>query len=76
MAGYVAMGRVQGAQVRAVGWNGRSTDLPRPVAVPVDAAAHDRLDARTREPLDERWQRFRDQWAMTMFYLFDPESWR
>ncbi len=76
MAGYVAMGRVQGAQVRAIGWNGRSAASPRSVAGQADAATRDNLGGRAREPLGERWQRFREQCAMTTFYLFDPESWR
>lgn len=24
----------------------------------------------------ERWERFRERWAQTTFYLLDPESWR
>jgi hypothetical protein len=27
-------------------------------------------------PPSERWDRFRERWAQTTFYLFDPESWR
>jgi len=27
-------------------------------------------------PTWERWERLRESWAQTTFYLFDAESWR
>ena len=41
----------------------------RPVAGPVVARP-------VREVLAARWFIVREQWAMTTFYLFDPDSWR
>jgi hypothetical protein len=34
------------------------------------------VDRPLREFVAERWADFHEHWAMTTFYLFDPESWR
>jgi hypothetical protein len=40
------------------------------------AEPHPEPDRPLREVVGERWADFREQWAMTTFYLFDPDSWR
>ena len=76
MAGYVAMARVEGSGVRALGLTSRPpSDEPTGTDEPVGvvAAALEPDDGIT---LGEQWERLRDQLAMVTFYLTDPESWR
>ena len=77
MTGYVALERVDRISVRALAWQGsiRAGDVlgadgrPRPMVGPVD-------DRPLVERIGERWAIVREQWAITTFFLFDPESWR
>ena len=75
VAGYVAAARVAHADIR---W-GASTRplLDRPDPAPPTAPEVEDLAG---ESLDERlidwWAGVRESFAMTTFYLFDPESWR
>jgi hypothetical protein len=71
MAGYAASARIERVQPRLAQHDG-------PIHVTDDHAIDDpgpeAIDL-TR-PTWERWERFRESWAQTTFYLFDPESWR
>jgi hypothetical protein len=73
MAGYQAFGPVQRARGSAVPeWPSRAPD---PGSVPVvieELSAATALKARVRERLAIA----REQWSITTFYLFDPNSWR
>ena len=77
MAGYVALQRVDRVSMRALAWHGSVRDED---AVPSDGrpgVVVDLLDDRPLgERLVERWTIVREQWAITTFFLFDPESWR
>jgi len=78
MAGYATLGRLQGGRVRAVAWRGQDPAalLAEPWA-PVDIAEpRPEPDRPLREVIAERWADVREQWAMTTFYVCDPESWR
>lgn len=78
MAGYATLGRVQGGQVRAIAWRWPvRAELLAEAGPPVEPAEpHPELVRPLREVAAERWADLREQWAMTTFYLFDPESWR
>ncbi len=78
MAGYVALQRVDRVSVRALAWRGsaRVEDAARSEDR-VHLAARAAMDDRPLgERLVERWAIVREQWAITTFFLFDPESWR
>ena len=77
MAGYVALQRIDRVSVRALAWHGSMPveDAPK-CDGPADVGAG-QLEVRTlAERLAERWMIVREQWAMTTFFLLDPESWR
>ena len=73
MATYVVHARIDGVRPRR-----RERRLPGADVVERGrAVAVDDLD--TRHPDDDRgvdWERIREIWAQTTFYLFDPSSWR
>lgn len=74
MTGYAVVGRIERVQVHRAG-----EPLPEPAADLPPASAAD-LEELLGQPLDDQVrelvERFREQWAMTTFYLFDVESWR
>ena len=74
MAAYAAVARLEHVDVRRVPtWRAaedRSPD-PSPVATVEELAGRPFGEAAL-----EWWTSFREQVAMTTFYLFDPESWR
>jgi len=75
VAGYVAAARVAHAEIR---WGGTTRpEQDRPSGAP---AAPIEVESLAGESLDERltawWADLREQWAITTFYLFDPQSWR
>lgn len=76
MRGYATLARIDPSGVRVT----RSRGVPVPsTAVPVDAVPepHAVVDAQERpHQLAELAGTIREQWAMTTFYLFHPESWR
>jgi hypothetical protein len=79
MNGYVALERVRPHGVRAATWRRAGIELTVPSAF--ETALQGDLvlpgDPRpVRERLGERWAIVREQWTITTFYLFDPESWR
>jgi hypothetical protein len=75
MTGYAAFGRVERGRVREPeGW--ASSDAWTMSVEP--ARIDERATAALRPPdgLEARLARLREAWAMTTFYLFDPDSWR
>lgn len=76
MAGYVAMARVSGAQVRALAWDGRAPwdrDCADDGVVAEHAAT---IEDPWIDELAERIARARETLAIMTFYLTDAESWR
>ena len=75
MAGYVAAARVAHADIR---WGGTSRQLQdRPAAAPpAPLEVEDLAGESPDERLGAWWANLREQWAITTFYLFDPQSWR
>lgn len=71
MASYAVTGRIERVQPRLA----RHDDARTPSRGPaVEEATAEAIDlGRTTS---EWWERFRERWAQTTFYLFDPESWR
>ncbi len=86
MAGYVALQRIDRVSVRALAWHGSirvegTVRRERPAVIGAGRLAERSLAGPLRErPLperiSERWAIVREQWAITTFFLFDPESWR
>lgn len=81
MAAYVALGRVEGGRVHAVAWGASVPGHRAPADRPAARGAHavpapEARAARLGSALRDRWRTLREQWAMTTFYLFDPDSWR
>jgi len=75
MRGYAALARIDASSVHV----GRALPrTPDPVHCPAPAATlHPRLAARrVASRAAEVLETLREQWAITTFYLFDPESWR
>jgi hypothetical protein len=77
MAAYVATERIVRARPRfvgsALGWSGRDAVTVGTEWVARTVPTEDRpLDGRLRDALDQ----FREGWAQTTFFLFDPNSWR
>ena len=75
VAGYVAAVRMVRADVRLAG-TARPL-LDRPIR---EIGSNFEVEELSGRPFGERlldgWASFREQLAMTTFYLFDPESWR
>lgn len=76
MRGYTTLARIDGSAIHVaratVAMNSRARELPAELVSP-----------RTQTPARSITARFselagivREQWAITTFYLFDPESWR
>ena len=81
MAGYAAFGTVERGRVSAlptVRWRSgcpvEDTRVDDAAAMIEDAA--DEAVAPPRARLRERVATAREQWSITTFYLFDPNSWR
>ena len=74
MAAYAAVARLGRVDVRRVPtWRSAEDRSPDPSPV----ATVEELSGRPfGEATLEWWASFREQVAMTTFYLFDPESWR
>lgn len=76
MAGYAALGRIEGGRVRTLAWSRSAaedlllTELHRVAAVPEEPGRP--LD----EVIRERWTVLREELSMMTFFLLDPESWR
>ncbi|HET7725725.1 MAG TPA: hypothetical protein VFK54_00225 [Candidatus Limnocylindrales bacterium] len=76
MRGYTALARIDGAAIH-VARAAVTTDAfrgERPAELPDPAAATPARPVGAR--LAELAEIAREQWAITTFYLFDPESWR
>ena len=74
MAAYAAVARLERVDVhRAPTWRSAEDRSPDPSSV---AAVEELAGRPFGEAAVERWMSFREQLAMTTFYLFDPESWR
>ena len=80
MAGYAAFGTVVRGQVSAPGaaWpsDGDVDDRQLGAGSPVIEEAAGRTAASARTRLRDRLAIAREQWSITTFYLFDPNSWR
>jgi hypothetical protein len=78
MAGYAAMSRVQGAQVRAMAWpDGRANVDAAPAARARSAELTGSIVDDGPEPtILERLGWLREELGMMTFFLLDPESWR
>jgi hypothetical protein len=75
VAGYVAVVRVVRAEVRLGGTARPLLDGPTRAIVAMGEV--EELTGRPfGERFQERWASLREQFAMTTFYLFEPESWR
>ena len=75
MTGYEAFGRVERGRVAAMpGWATRDSRAM------VDGSLDDAADASVGQAVDapvHDWlAALREQWSMTTFFLFDPDSWR
>lgn len=71
MASYAVTARIDRVQPHLA-----AHERPRPMA---DRHAQDELVPEAidlQRPTSDRWERIRERWAQTTFYLFDPESWR
>lgn len=76
MRGYAALARIDASAIHVARAAMTSTELPPapPGDVPAPVAS---APARAVGPrLAELAGIVREQWAITTFYLFDPESWR
>ena len=86
MAGYTALQHIDRVSVRALAWHGSirvegTVQRERPADIGAGRLAERPLAEPLRERplaqrLAERWTIVREQWAITTFFLFDPESWR
>ena len=77
MAGYAAVARLGQGDVHMA----RPTTDPRERTSAETSDSHEQLvEDLVGQPLEEQVGDFlatiREQWAMTTFFLFDPESWR
>jgi hypothetical protein len=75
VAGYVAVARVVQADMR---WGASMRSFQDRPSVPtaVESEVEDLGGQALDERLSDWWTGLREQFAMTTFYLFDPESWR
>ena len=75
MTGYAAFGRVERGRMREPDpWSPREGDATCVESAQIDDPASPPI-ART-DGLAARLAGLREAWAMTTFYLFDPDSWR
>ena len=73
MAAYEVTARIAGVAPRRV----RAVPVADAAARTVDDEAPiDHVGRPLDVELAERWEAFRERWAQTTFYLFDPDSWR
>lgn len=75
MAGYAVTARIEATGPRVAR---RPDTHARPVALGDgdDESTIDLVGRPLDEVLAERWASIREGWAITTFFLFDPESWR
>jgi hypothetical protein len=77
MAAYAATARLDGVRPRRL--DRTPAYRPAPLDTRVMASDLERIDLVGRpvgEAITERWIRIRDAWGQTVFFLFDPDSWR
>lgn len=76
MTGYEAFGRVERGRVAAMpAWVWRAAPDAR-VNGPLDGAADVTVDPAGEAPVRDWLAALREQWSITTFFLFDPDSWR
>ena len=74
MAAYAAVARLERVDVRrAPTWRSAEDRSPEPSP---SATVEELAGQPFGEAAREWWTSLREQFAMTTFYLFDPESWR
>jgi hypothetical protein len=75
---YAVTSRVHGERPHQRRRAGRGPVTVGPVASTVLGSDVEVVPIEDRDAisLHERWDRVRDAWTQTTFYLFDPESWR
>jgi hypothetical protein len=71
VASYVVTARIEQVQPRIASRDDRRHIVARRALEVTEAEAID-----LSSPVSERWDRIRELWGQTTFYLFDPESWR
>lgn len=82
MAGYAIQTRIDGVRPRLAVLDGPPRDREAALAWPAfvaDLGFEDPFAGLPDEPgptLAARWERGRELWAQTTFFLFDPNSWR
>jgi hypothetical protein len=75
MTGYAAFGRVErGRMAEPDPWSPRDADVTFAESALIDDWAS--APIAWSDGLAARLVRLRETWAMTTFYLFDPDSWR
>ena len=75
MTGYEAFGRVQRGRVAAMPlW--ATQDSRAIVDGSLDDAADASVGPAVDAPVHDWLAALREQWSMTTFFLFDPDSWR
>lgn len=80
MAGYAIQARIEGVRPRLTAFASTGADRdPAWPAFVIDDGFQDPFAGLRHDPqptLAERWERGREAWAQTTFFLFDPNSWR
>jgi hypothetical protein len=81
MAGYAIHARIEGVRPRLTALAAPTTDAVDRAwpAFLADDGFRDPFAGLHDDPaptLAERWERGREIWAQTTFFLFDPNSWR
>ena len=75
MTGYAAFGRVERGRMREPDpWSPRDADATFVESAQIDDWASPPIA--WSDGLAARLAGLREAWAMTTFYLFDPDSWR
>jgi hypothetical protein len=74
MGGYAVMTRIDRVGPHLAG---RTDDASfDPAALTTGTPSNDVVEAIRGDGLAQRLESFRERWAQTTFFLFDPESWR
>lgn len=75
MAGYTVIARIDRVDPHFAGWEPESA-LDCATVAWLDPEAIDLHGHDVGDTMTERWERIREAWKQTTFYLFDPQSWR
>jgi len=76
MAAYAVTARIERVHPHVARWTGANL-ADRAAADPIlEPEAVELVGRPLGAIVAERWARFREAWAQTTFFLFDPDSWR